>query len=132
MHGLISNPRHTRQDRRRHSKRHHAAALRAFTGARLLLGLPVTPATQQRAADMVASTTQYIAAAVTILQAGDQQVVDDVLAGRVPLLVAASEAREFVKILTALRAARPDDLAKAGAAVGVDRVWDRLIAPNVI
>ena len=135
LYRYIVHPKRVRQARRPpprpHAKRHDAAVWRAFTGAQLLLGLPVKPRTQQQAAVMVASTVQYVAAAAAILQAEDSALVKDVMAGRIPLLAAATRVAKRAKLVVAVKAASDADLASAARTIGVDRVWDKLIAPNV-
>ena len=131
----IVHPGRVRQARRPrprpHIKRHHAATLRAFAGAQLWSGRPVEPTTLQHAAVLVASTPQYVTAAATILQAEDFALVNDVLTGRISLLAAAAKVAKRAKVVAAVKSASDADLANAARTIGVDRVWDKLIAPNV-
>ena len=99
MHGLLKATRPPGQRHYRRRGRHFrngqcAAALRADTAARILLGLPVS-------AGSVAEAAAKAAAAV----------------------------RKRVALIKAYREATPDDLAALTRTVGVDRVFDAVIAP---
>ena len=128
MHGHIYN-RRVRQPH--HHKRHYAAALRAFTGAKLLLDIAVVPRSQCEAAQLVASTPRYIEAAITLIRAQDRYLIERVLAGDLPLLTAATHVRKRAKLLSAYREASVGDRAAAGAAIGIDQVFDEMIVPSL-
>jgi hypothetical protein len=96
-----------------------------------LLGRPVVPKSQREAASLVASSVSYVAAAVAVLQAQDQWLVDRVLLGRISLLAAAAKVNKRAKLVTALNAASEVDLAETGRTIGIDRIWDNMIAPNI-
>ena len=85
---------------------HGTAALRALTGARILLGLSIEAGSQANAAAIVGSNVRYVVAACLVLQSEDTSLLSDVLAGRMPLLAAAGslQARELI---SAYRAATP-------------------------
>jgi hypothetical protein len=131
MHGLIKVPHRRRQSRPRYSQLPHHAVERAVASARALHGEPLGVDSVAEAATMFGVSPAYTSAAVTVLSAEAPELLEAVLHGNVSLLAAAKSVRQRVKLLTALREATADDLARAAAVVGVDRVWDRLIAPNV-
>src|SRR5262245_44947949 len=84
-----------RSRQRRYRKHQHAAALpRAFTGAKLLLGIPIQAKTQAEASELVASSPAYIQAAVALLEAEVPALVESVLRGDVSLLTAARSVRK--------------------------------------
>lgn len=119
-----------RQPRRRYRKHQRTGATsRAFTGARMVLGLPIGPKSRVAAARLVASTPQYIRAAITLLEAGDSELVNRVLWGNLGLLETASLVRKRVRLVKAYREADRSDRTALGKAVGVDRVFDDSIAP---
>jgi hypothetical protein len=128
MHGHIYN-RRIRQPR--HHKRRHAAALRAFTGAKLLLDIAVVPRSRCEAAQLVASTPRYIEAAITLIRAQDRYLIERVLAGDLSLLTAATHVRKRAKLLSAYREASAGDRAAASAAIGIDQVFDEMIVPSL-
>jgi hypothetical protein len=127
-----SRGRQPRWHRRYRSRQHKHAIERAFTGAKLYMGLPVgAPTTQRAAADLVGSTINYVVAATTILQSEDQDLIDRVVAGHIPVLQAAANVRKRAELITALRRSTSTDRAHAGATVGVDLVWDEMVAPSL-
>jgi len=133
MEGSICLRRHVRQPKRK-TKPHfrngeRRAVRRALTGARIRLGLPVRASSLKSAAQQVGSTASYVEAAVWVLQAEDPALLNDVLSGRKQLLVAAAEVRQRANLITAYRRASLRDRAVAGPTIGVDHVWDELIAP---
>ena len=127
-----SSPRRLRQPRARRPYRrrqHHNAAARAFAGAKLWKGWPVTPSTQAEAARLVGSTPLYIAAAATVIDAESPGLIENVLRGHVGLLEAAESVRRRVRLVKAYREADRDDRKALGKMVGIDRVFDEAIAP---
>jgi hypothetical protein len=127
------SPTARRQRRRRPQFRHgqRAAAVQAITGARIWRGDPVTAGTQAEAAAMCGASLTYLLAAVVLLDSGNDALISDVLAGRVPLLVAARHVKGRARLLRAFRAASPADLAAFGRKAGVAEVWDRCIVPSL-
>jgi hypothetical protein len=93
------------------------------------LGLPVWAPSLKTAAQQVGSTAPYVEAAVWILQTEDSALLDDVLSGRKSLLAAAAEARRRADLVAAYRRASLQDKAVAGPTIGVNNVWDEMIAP---
>lgn len=127
---LMSDRNCDRQPRRRYRKHQRAGATRrAFAGAKLLLGIPMRPKGQVAAARLVASSPQYVAAAITLLEAGDSELVNRVLWGKLGLLEAAKLVRKRVRLVKAYHEADRNDRKALGKAVGVDRVFDDSIAP---
>src|SRR6516162_8074917 len=86
-----------------HRRRRAAAVARAFTGARLLLGLPVQPESQAQAAMLVASSPLYIAAAGALLEAENPDLIKRVCRGDISLLDAAASVRKRAQLVKAYR-----------------------------
>jgi hypothetical protein len=107
------------------------AAVRAVTAARLWRGDHVTVTSQAEAATACGASLSYVLAAAVVLDAGNDALVADVLAGRVPLLTAARHVRKRARLLKAFRQASPADLAELGRSAGVGEVWDRVIVPSL-
>jgi hypothetical protein len=103
------------------------AALRAFTAAQLYKE-GTFPAIA-KAAQACGSTGHYVRAAKVILDAENTEVQHDVLAGRLPLLVAASQLRRLADLVKAYRAISSADLPRFGKTVGVADLFDHAIAP---
>jgi hypothetical protein len=112
-------------------RRHAAATLRAFAGARLLRGDPVQPKTQAAAARLVASTPQYIAAATALLEAEASGLIERVLQGDIALLEAAETIRKRARLVKAYRQADKNDRKALGKVVGVDIVFDETVVPHL-
>lgn len=85
------------------------AVVRALTGAMLHLGIPIVPPTLAGAATMSGSSIGYIQAAMLVLQAEDEALVNRVRRGQVPLLTAARQVKRRVKLINALRKASAED-----------------------
>jgi hypothetical protein len=119
-----------RSRQRRHRKYQHAAAAsRAFTGAKFLLGIPIQAKTQAQAAELVGSNRLYIAAAAALLEAEVPGLVESVSRGDVSLLVAAASVRKLARLVRAYRKADRGDRKALGKAVGIDAIFDDSIAP---
>jgi hypothetical protein len=121
-----SAPGQPRRSRRRHQP---DAALRAITGAKLLLGAPVRPKTQAEAAELVGSTRPYIAAAAMLLEAEVPALIESILRGDVSLLGAAASVRKRARLVRAYRQADRSDRKALGEVVGVGSVFDDAVAP---
>lgn len=128
-HSGRGRPRQPRTRRPYRNRQYHNAAVRAFAGAKLLLRIPVKPKSQVEAAELVASTPQYIAAAAALVEAASPDLIERVLQGRFPLLAAGELVRKRVRLVKAYREADRDDRKALGKMVGVDRVFDEAIAP---
>src|SRR5262245_6417653 len=101
---VLAQRRRYRSSRRRSSHGRCAAAVRGFTGARLYLNSAVP--TLEAAAEACGSNVAYIQAAIILLKAENASLIQDVVAGRVPILQAAREAHRLVNLITAYREAR--------------------------
>ena len=105
MHGLVTSGHRLRQRqsaRRRFRHGQRAAAVRAFTGARLYLNCAVP--TLAAAADSTGSCPAYIQAAIILLKADNASLTAEVLAGRVSILQAAAQVRRVVRSRHCLQA----------------------------
>ena len=120
-----------RKPRSRFHNGQRQAVRRALTGARIRLGLPVQASSLASAAQLVGSSKQYVEAATWLLQAEDPALLDDVLAGRKPLLAAAAEAHRRADLIAAFRKASAHDKAISGSTLGVNNVWDEMIVPSL-
>jgi hypothetical protein len=129
MHGYIASLHRTHKFS--HKKRHAAATWRAFTGARLYLGLPVKPDTYADAATMVASSPTYIQAAIAVIQSEDAKLKADIILGNISLLAAAKKISKRAKLVQAYRDAGPEDRVALGRVEGVANIWDEVIVPSV-
>jgi hypothetical protein len=120
---------HPRPRRRRHRivDGQRAAAVRAFTGARLLAQGQVSSVL--KAARACGSNPQYVAAAQTLLTCEDTALLKSVLSGEVGLLYAASAARRVSDLVGAYRRAYPSEIANFGRIVGVGKLFDEAISP---
>jgi hypothetical protein len=114
---------------RRRRKRQRVGAMRAFTAARLLAGLPVRPRTQAQAALLVASSTTYVRAAVAVLEAENPELIERVLRGDVGLLAAAATVRKRARLVKAYRDADRSDRKALGEVVGVANIFDEAVVP---
>ena len=131
MHGLVTSGHRLRQRqsaRRRFRHGQRAAAVRAFTGARLYLNCAVP--TLAAAADSVGSCSAYIQAAVILLKADNASLTAEVLGGRVSLLQAAAQVRRMVDLVTAYKLAQDPDRVAFARACGVERIFNVLVAAS--
>jgi hypothetical protein len=134
MHGLFkaTPPRRQRKSSRRHFRHGlRAAAVRAFTAASLHLHKSPLVSALASAAECTGSNVSYVRAATVLLKANNTSLIGEVMAGRIPLLQAASQVRHLVNLVEAYRAASPEARAAAGRTVGIDAVWDEMIVPGV-
>jgi hypothetical protein len=104
-------------------------ALRAFIAAELLRKGDYDITTVTAATVATGASRPSIDAATVLLQAGDEKLITDVLAGRAPLLAAAAKVRGRAKLIESFRQASPEDRAAFGAAVGVANLFDASVAP---
>jgi hypothetical protein len=104
-----------------------SAVLRALTAAELYREerFPTVAA----AAQGCGSNSEYVVAALTILDAGDREVHDEIVSGRASLLTAARKLRALALLLRAYRATDAADLPAFGKTVGVANLFDHAIAP---
>jgi hypothetical protein len=127
MHGYIFGGRRTRKFH--HTKRTRTATLRAFTGAKLRLGIPISAPSLNRAAILVSSTPGYISAAITIIKSEDSKLIERVKRGHIGILEAAAQVRNCAQVLSAMRKATPADLIAAAKTYGVDDLFENTIVP---
>ena len=117
--------------RRRHARFRNGcrlAALRAYTGAKLVIDQGVDPV---EAAVMTGSCEVYVRALVAIIKSGDAVLLNEVLSGRVPVMAAAVQVRGLAKLLKMFTAINAETKAAFGAKVGIDNLFDTAIAPNL-
>jgi hypothetical protein len=134
MHGYLSEtsklPRRSRQSpRRQHRGGQRAAYLRAWTAARLRSGEPIPRPTLTEAAILCGSSVPYIAALELVMQQGDPRLIDQILRGKIPLMVAANLLRKRGKLARAYRKASPKDRIDAVRALGPTRIFDEALVP---
>jgi hypothetical protein len=126
-HRVRQSPRKRKSQKNRYGER--LAVLRAYTGARLLNDDRAYSLAD--AAERVGSSASYVRAALTILKSEDWDLYIDTLWGREPLLASAAKVRRRADLLTAYRKASRQDHGAAGSTIGVDAVFDEMIAPNI-
>jgi hypothetical protein len=114
-----------------HQNGEQVAVIRALTGARLHLGLPIPAPTLSEAARMAGTHVGYIQAAIAVLRAEDETLIEAVRTGEIALLKAAAQVKRRAELITALRRASPDDRAAAGRALGVAAIFDECVVPNL-
>jgi hypothetical protein len=127
--GSVSQGR--RRPRRNRNLQYENATWRAFIGALLRLGVPVKARSGHDAARKVGSTPAYVNAMITLMEADEDDLVFAVLVGQVPLLEAAAHVRKRTKLVKTYRASDADARKALGQSVGVDNVWDEVLAPNL-
>jgi hypothetical protein len=92
------------------------------------------------------SNVAYVQAGVVVLEHNDQKLIDRILHGHVSIEAAAKLIKPQVKAIAAFAAAdeagrvvilaellgssSPEELAALGRKIGVDTIWDSIIAPN--
>jgi hypothetical protein len=117
--------------RRRHHRMRNGcrlAALRAYTGAKLVIDQGVDPI---EAAAMCGSCEGYIRALVAIIKSGDATLLNKVLSGRVPVMAAAAQVRGLATLITTFALVSNKTKAMFGEKVGIDNLFDTAIAPNL-
>ena len=85
--------------------------------------------TLRMAAELCGANVHYVAAAVTILQTEDHALREAVLAGKVPLLQAATAMKSTAKLIAAYRASDGADKFSFAQAVSPETVWDEVVEP---
>jgi hypothetical protein len=101
------------------------AVNRALTAARLYLNKAVP--TLEAAAEACGSNVAYVQAAIILLKANNESLVQDVRIGRVPILGAAREAQRLVKLISAYRGAKDPDRVAFARACGAEAIFDVLV-----
>jgi hypothetical protein len=129
MRYMAANSRQGKRPRRRHQivDGQRAAAVRALTAARLLERGEVS--SLAKAARACGSNPAYVAAMRILLRAENTALLEQVLAGKVGLLEAASACRQVSELVRVYRRAQLPDLAVFGRTVGVAKLFDETIVP---
>jgi len=122
-----SHRRRYRSARRHFRGRQCAAALRAFTGAELLLS--GKEKSLAAAAAACGSNPAYIGGAITILRTENAQLRERVLTGKVALLAAARSAEGAAKLVAAWRTASAADRVTLARTVGPTILFDDVLVP---
>jgi hypothetical protein len=104
-----------------------SAALRAFTGARLLQREEFPSLAQ--AARACGSTPAYVAAALIIVKSESTEVRQAVLTGQLSLLEAARLVRESAELVAAYRAASQFDRMMLGRVIGASNLFEEAVSP---
>jgi|SRR5262245_61615694 len=107
------------------------AALQAVTAARAYLDKLAWAPTIVIAAKSCGSTPSYVAAAIVILRSKDDHALQLVLRGSWSLVETAARLKPRVELIEAFNQASRSDRIALGRTVGVDTVWDSVIAPAV-
>ena len=134
MHGFIGpspkrSTRHRQSPLRQHRGGQRAAYLRAWTAARLRSGEPIPRPTLTEAAILCGSSVPYIAALELVLQHDDPRLVDQILRGKIPLMVAAGLLRKRGNLVKSFRQASPKDRVDAARVLGPERIFDEVLVP---
>lgn len=111
----------------RHGKR--AAVLRAMTAADLYQQGEASSLVE--AAEYSGSNVAYVRAMLTLNKTENLSLLVDVLAGELPLLVAAKQVAQLGRLVDAYRKASAADRVAFANAVGVGALWDETIAPAI-
>ena len=108
-------------------------ALQAFTGASLLRDGVLGVETRTQAAFAVGVPPAYITAAGIILAAGDDVLAKEALSGGTAAMFAVAKKLETrAALVSAFRNASLADRAALGDVVGIDAVFDEVIAPALV
>ena len=109
----------------RHQIRHglRRAAAHALVGAMLVREKGFTLAD---AADWANSNPTYIVAMLTILDSGDEVMLDRVIIDRVGVLAAAAQVKGLTKLLAAFKVATTENKAAFRKTIGDDALFDEL------
>jgi hypothetical protein len=135
MHGFLKattkRPRRIRQSSKRHFRdNQRAAAVRAYTGACLHLGIPIhRPSSESKAAIMTGSSQVYVAALVVLIRSEDGSLLRKVMCGDTPILQAAAIVRTRSKLIAAFRKASLADRVALVKTIGAEKVFDETLAP---
>ena len=106
--------------------------LRALFAAQLLRDRAYGVNTITAAAIVTNVTRPAVKAALLILQAEADLLATDVLERRVSLLEAGKVVRIRAQLITTYKAADRNDRAALGEVVGVDELFDEVVAPSLI
>jgi hypothetical protein len=128
MHGFTNGSRRSRQSARRHFRHgQRMAAVRAITAAQLYLGKSAP--SLRAAAERCGSGVVYVRAAVTLLQSENATLINEVIAGRVPILCAARQIQQVAKLVASYRQATASDRVQFAHAIGPTVLFDSSLVP---
>ena len=102
------------------------AAMRAFAGSKFVLDCRVSIADASR---WTGSNPAYVAALLEVIATNDTVLLEAVLRGHVPVLLAGERAKKFNRLLKAYQAATPATKAAFCKLIGQEKLFDELIAP---
>ena len=109
------------------------AAMRAFAGSKFVLDCRVSIADASR---WTGSNPAYVAALLEVIATNDTVLLEAVLRGHVPVLLAGERAKKFNRLLKAYQAATPATKAAFRDFIGQEKLFDELITyeptPEVI
>ena len=122
-------------DRRRHPHERMRdgtcrAAVRAFTAA-LLYRAPGSKLSLADCALMCNSCVRYIRAALLLLEHDNPALIEQVMHGKINILVAAKPIEAETKLISAFEKAPPKARAAAGVRLGPGVVWDTMVVPSI-
>jgi hypothetical protein len=106
------------------------AAVRAFTAA-LLYRAPGSKLSLADCALMCNSCVRYIRAALLLLEHDNPALIEQVMHGKINILVAAKPIEAETKLIAAFTAAPPKARAAAGVKLGSGCVRDSMIVPAI-
>jgi hypothetical protein len=134
VHGFISkaSKRSTRSRQSPHRQfkgGQRAALLRAWTAARIRKGEWIPKPTLVEAAILCGSSVPYIAAVELVMQHDDPRLVDQILRGKIPLLMAADLLRKRTNIVKSFRRGSVEDRIDAARVIGPERIFDEMLVP---
>ena len=106
------------------------AAVRAFTAA-LLYRAPGSKLSLADCALMCNSCVAYIRAALVLLEHDNPALIEQVMHGKINILVAAKPIEAETKLISAFEKAPPKARAAAGVRLGPGVVWDTMVVPSI-
>jgi hypothetical protein len=109
---------------------HRHTALRGVIGAGMLMGKVFPIDSIGAAAVATGVSVATIGACKTILGTEDPELLRDVLNGK-PLIPTAQSVRVRARLISDYRCASSEDLLAMATTVGVDELFDRVIAPRL-
>lgn len=128
---LYHLPKVAHRHRQRRSTRRYfrhgqcAAALRAVTAAKLYAGGAIP--NLAFAAASCGSNVAYVRAAVILLKSENMSLLGKVLAGHVPLLTAAAQAKRVADLISAYRSANDQDRVAFARTCDAEKIFDVLV-----
>jgi hypothetical protein len=123
----VQPPRRNRSARRHFEGGTRLAALRAFAAARLSASGAIPKVRESALA--CGSNARYVQAAITLLKAENETLVNAVLDGHVPLLTAAAQVKRLADLVDAYRKAGASDRVRFAQTVGPTALFDTALVP---